>query len=1018
MEIPLRLLCPLRLAQLSLVPFGFRLMKLIRILLVGIVGIALFVSVVIALAFNSQVQTWAARRAIASQPDLNLQIGSVKAGLNVTRVENIHFTQPGLSLLLPSAEVAMSLADAAGSRVAVKRVVAKGWTLDLSKPVPARGGNQATVSAKPSEAVLQQSVVTPDQTMRQAFAGVFHQLKLPVDFSLDGLDVEGDVILPGGQGAVHVIVSGGNIGTGQDGAIVFKAVLASAKKDAPVADLSILSDIIVRMDTPRSFEHLAATTKATVKGGQFPNGAEVQIVVDVLRGDKGGEAYSAVLRTGEKELVNFSARLPEGAAPLAGTWTLDVHDADLAPFILGMKLPEFAATGQGTVSMDRALTEIHASGQLKTTVDRLATLSPELSGIGRVKFTTDFDVTRLGDVIRIDRFNSQLMGANPVLSIATLQVLKFNPTTHVLQAASSAEDLFKISVQGLPLAWSRPFLPGFEIAGDDLCGEFAASARDGGFTLRPVTPLAINKLSVAQGGRPLVTALDVSLSVGGDYTPKGWQVEISDFSLVSGASTMFRLNARAGQLAGANQPVKATVAFESDLATALAQPAAPSGLSLAQGVVRGDVTASLDEKQEFAVTLQLANLESKAHQALPSVAFYLRADRAANGQIDAQAPIVITNAGRKSDLTVGTSVQVEKSGFKIDAQLKSEALYVEDLKLFSGLFAPTASVPPDAQPAPATAPTMPSAPTATPAGALWANVSGELKLELKKVIYSPAFAVSDIGGAVKITPEAVSLDALRAVLGGEGTLKAGGSLSYDGRQADAPYGLNADVAIASFDPAPLLRGLDPTKPVAVEGKFDLITHLAGRTLALEGFKESALGDVSLICRGGTLRALGVRAGNTASNVSNAAAVMGLFGALTGNSTATKFAEKGQAAADTVKQLGHIKFDQLNVVVARGDKRDVVIKEITLISPSVRLAGSGKIAYAPGVSLVQRPLAVDLQMGARDQLANNLRTLRLLSAGASDDLGYLPMVEPIKLDGTLQSIGTAQLQRLIDRAIAD
>ncbi len=985
-------------------------MKLIRILLIGVVGIALLAAVVIALAFNSGVQTWAARRAIASQAGLNLTISEVNAGLNVTRLENVHLIKPGVDLLLPSVEVAVSLADAAISRVAVKRVVAKGWTLDLGQPVTTKVGGQSAVSPEPA--------VPPAQAVSQAFAGIFQQLKLPVDFSLDGLDVEGDVVLPAGQGTVHVIATGGNIGSGQDGAIVFKAVLASAKKDAPVAALSLQSDVIVRMDTPRSFEHVAATMKATAKGGQFPNGADVQIAVDAVRGAKGGEAYSVVLRAGQKELVNFSAKLPEGAAPLAGTWTLDVHDTDIAPFTLGMKLPEFAAAGRGTVAADRALSEIHASGELKTAVDQLTAFSPEFSAIGRVEFTTEFDVTRLGDVIRIDRFSSHLSAANPVASVASRQVLKFNSATRVLDAVSPADDLFQISVQGLPLAWARHFLPGFDITGDDLRGEFAASARDGGFTLRPTAPLTVNKLNVAQGGKPLVSALDVSLSVGGDYTPKGWQAEVSNFSVVSGASTVLKLNARAGQLAGANQPIKATVAFEADLGTAMAQPAAPAGLALAQGVVRGDVTASLADKQEFAVTLQLANLESKAHQALPSVAFYLRADRAANGQIDAQAPIVITNAGRKSDLTVGASVQMGKPGPKIAAQLKSEALYVEDLKLFSGLFASTGTGAPDSQPAPATSPAQSLPPPAVTSGPLWANVSGELKLELKKVVYSPTFAVTDIGGAVKITPGAVSLDALRAVLGGEGTLKAGGSLSYDAKQAAAPYALKADVVVANFDPAPLLRGLDPTKPVAVEGKFDLTTHLAGRTLALEGFKESALGDVSLISRGGTLRALGVKAGNTASNVSKAAAVVGLFGALTGSNAATKLAEKGQAAADTIKQLGRIQFDQLNVVVARGDKRDVVIKEITLISPSVRLAGSGKIAYAPGVPLVQRALVVDLQLGARDQLAGNLRTLRLLGEGAGDDLGYLPLVEPIRLDGTLQSVGTAQLQRLIDRAIAD
>ncbi len=1001
-------------------------MKFIRFLLVGVAVIVVLLAAVIALAFNSGVQTWAAHKAIAAQPSLNLALGGVSAGLNVTRVENIHFVQPGFALTLPAAEIEVSVIDAARSRVAVKHITAKGWTLDLSQqPATTVGSPGASLSSSAGSVSPAKPALPPAEAAREAFTGIFKQLHLPVDFALDGLDIEGDVILAAGQGTVHVTITGGNLGAGLDGKIVFKAALASAKKDAPVTSLVVQSDLTVRMDTPRSFEHLASTTHATATGAQFPKGANVSFVLDAARAaDGGAEAYSVVFQAGQKELVNLAVQLPKGAAPITGTWKVDASDTDLTPFTLGRPLPAFTATGQGTFTSDRIFSELHAAGRLDAKVDRLTALSAEFAAIGKVYFSTDFDVTRQGNFIRIDRFSSQISGANPVAKIEAQQVLKFNPVTHALEAARPSDDLFHVSLQGLPLAWARPFLPGFDVTGDDVKGEFAAIARDGGFTLRPITPLTLAHLNVAQAGKPLVRALDITLSAGGDYTPKGWQAELADLSIVSGGSTLLKFNARAGQIAGANQPIKATGAFEADLSALLAQPAAPATVALRQGVARGDFTASLTDKQEIAVTLQLTDILTSTYQLVPAAALYVRADRDADGRITVQAPLVLTQAGRKSDITLGATIQSVKTGMQIDAQLKSDVLYIEDLKLFAGLVPPPASPSPadaaspaSTQPAPVVKPAA-SASAVTPVGPVWAGVSGELKLALKKVVYSSAFEITDIGGAVKITPDTVSLEALRAALGGEAVFKAGGSLDYDAKQASAPYALKADLTVTNFDPAPLLRGLDPSKPVPVEGRFDLTTHLAGRALEPTGFADTALGDVSLISRGGTLRALGVKAGNTASNVSKASLVVGLFGAFTGNSAATKYAEKGLAAGEAVKQLSTIRFDQLNVVVSRDTQRDLVIKDITLISPQVRLAGTGKITYEQGLPLRQQPLVINLQIGARDQLADSLNTLRLLRTDAADALGYLPLVEPIKLDGTLQSIGTSQLQSLLDRAIAN
>ncbi|HTJ79604.1 MAG TPA: hypothetical protein VL357_11465 [Rariglobus sp.] len=988
-------------------------MKPIRFVLIGVVVVTVLLAVVIALAFTPGIQTWAARKAIAGQPGLDLKIGGVNAGLNVTRVENIHLMQPGMELTLPSAEVEVSLVDAARSRAAVKRVEAKGWTLDLSLPVATATTTTAS-SLAPAKNATASSPVPPAETVRQAFAGIFQQLQLPVDFSLDGIDIEGDVILPAKQGTVHVVITGGNLAAGQDGKITIKATLTSGKKDAPVSKLVLQSDITVRMDTPRSFDHLAVVTNATATGEQFPDGAAVHVTLDAARAAEGAEAYSLVFQAGKKELVNLAVKLPAGTKPFTGTWAVDVHDTDLAPFAMGRTLPAFIMTGKGSFIAYRTAAEIHTVGQLNATVDRLSVLAPEFSAIGRVVFETDFDVTKQEDTIRIDRFSSQISGAKPVLSVSAKQVLKFNTATRVLEAERPADDLFGISLQGLPLAWAKPFLSGFDITGNDLKGEFAATARDGGFTLRSVSPLILTQLNVAQAGKPLVRALDISVGIGGDYTPKGWQAEVSNLTVASdsGPAPLLTVNARAGQSAGANQPVKATASFEADLYALLRQPVAPAGISLSHGVARGDVTASIDDKQSVALTLQLADLLTGDSRTLPGVALYVRADRDSAGRIDAQAPIVITQAGRKSDLTFGAVVIPGKTGTQIDAQLASDTLYVEDLQRFSGLTqpAPVSAAPETKSP--------PSKPAGTPAGPLWAGLTGELKLALKKVVYSPAIEVADIGGSVKITPDAVSLDAFRAALGGEATLKAGGSLSYDAKQAAAPYGLKADLAVANFDPAPMLRGLNPSKPAQVEGKFDVSTHLSGRAFDPAGFKDTALGDVTLMSRGGTLRVLSVKTGKTVSNASKAAAVIGFLGALSGNSQAARIGQQSEAAASITQQLGTINFDQLSIVLSRDSERDVLIKDITLISPQMRMAGSGKITFVPDVPIRLQPLQIDLQVGARDQLAASFRQLRLLGAGGADTLGYVPLSEPIHLDGTLQSIGTEQLQRMIVNAITN
>lgn len=209
-----------------------------------------------------------------------------------------------------------------------------------------------------------------------------------------------------------------------------------------------------------------------------------------------------------------------------------------------------------------------------------------------------------------------------------------------------------------------------------------------------------------------------------------------------------------------------------------------------------------------------------------------------------------------------------------------------------------------------------------------------------------------------------------------------------------------------------MNALSPGSTPPVEGVFDLTSNVQGRASSIEQLVDRTAVEAKLSSRGGVLRALSVTVADYAKTASTLANVAGLIGVLTGDSRA----ERVKAAADLANQLANLAFDQLNIEITRSPGSRIAIEDLTLISPAIRLLGSGTVGDTPGRSLWEEPLDVRLQLSARDAVAENLRILRLLKDSA-DTLGYLPMVEEITLQGSLGNITRSQLQSLISRALS-
>ncbi|MCS6242816.1 MAG: hypothetical protein H2172_03010 [Opitutus sp.] len=1007
-------------------------MKPLRILILALSFLVLLLGLIVALAFNPGAQTWAARRFAPASPALTVTFDSVDAGLQRTRVNNLKVVQPGLVFTLPSAEVDVNLLDAAREKIAVKRLVAHGWILDLTTPGTAKAPLAIATPPTTNASNVPASTLAPraasaEQQARAAFNGLFARLKLHFDLAIDGIDLEGDVILP--EGRIHVAITGGGLKAGHEG----KWAIIATVVGTDATPMTVQGELVARLMTPRSFDRieLALNVAATRSPSPQPSaGASLSVNLRAAS-ESQRETYAAILTSGPRELLNVNLVMPTGSEPLTGSWKLDVTTADAAPFALGHALPDFAGSGHGDFSTDRTFTQMRTSGSLDAWGDKLALLRPEFGSLGRLDLRAAFELSAIDQLVHLKRCDLRLSaGTKPVVSITALQPIAFNRTTGALAATPDATpELMSLVIDGIALAWAQPFLGELELTGQDLRGAFTVLASNGGLSLRNSQPLTLANLNVAQRGRLLVNGVDVALAAQADYSPQGWNTEITRLTVSRAQAPILKLSAKAGQPAGEQQPLTASGTYELELPEMLAQPLASGSLALSKGVARGDFSASFGAAKTASLTLQLTNLVAANAGAtrLPSVVVLARADVDAAGRLNAQMPIVISQGARRSEITLKAARNSTAGATPLSAQVTAGTVYLEDLLSFAALLAPApadsfASAKPtsplSSQPPlnPAKQSQSAAAISASPIAPIWAGAYGDFKLDIKSLVYSRELKINEINAGVQLTPGALKLDGLRATLSTGGQFQAAGALRFDAKQAE-PYELKADVSLDDLESAPLLRALSPGRPSPLEGKFKLTTQLAGRAPTPSGFGGTAIGDIALNSTGGTLRILSVKTGAQADTVATVAAVAGLFGAFTGSDATVKKAEQVRAAAVVAKQLSAIAYTQLNVVVGRDDQRNLAVKDLTLLSPQIRLAGSGQITQKAGVPLFQQPLLLSLKLSSREPLTSSLRSLKLV-AETADAQGYSFLLDEVILDGSLQSIGTGQLQRLLDRAQAE
>lgn len=974
-------------------------MKHLRVLVIGVGAVLLVMVVATVVALTPAFQTWAVRRALAARPNLHLTIGRVSAGLRHVTLTDVRFDGARERFSAPRVDADLPVVAALWSKhVHVARLVANGWVFEDSNSA-AVPHSPATPDAK--GAVPVNGAHAPVDSPADRFGGLLEPIRFPFDLSLDDAVVSGTVVMPARLGRIGLEAKGGGLRPGVEGKF---EVHAEAKPvDSRVVDtVNVTATVSIALASPRELQGVTVKSDVVVAGKALVRPVALQANFSALRSGT-SERYAATVMHGDRALLDVQAAYQAADRPLAGTWKVDVRNADFATLARVRSLPTFTADGEGTLGADLAFSEIHATGKLKAGVAHLETLWPRLADVGPVALAVDLDLAQRGNVISVTKLHGEVVANAPVATIDALQPFEFNPGTGEVRSTDDARDLLGISLQAVPLAWAKPFVAGLELTGHAVHGELLATPRGGGFTVRTKSSLSATGVAATYLGRPLLAGVDVSLNASGDYTPRGWQAELNGMTAKSGAATMLLLDAKAGQLAGEGQPVKATGLISVDLAALGAQPLARDFARLQRGDASLEFTGSFGAARQVELKIAAKNLVMAAamEAVLPAISATVRADVANGGQVTLSAPIMLEREGRKSDVVLSGTVVREEGQRKVDLALSSSDLIYADAKALLALV-------------PGGAAAEGAAPVA---GSSWPALSGGITLNLKHVVYSPALELRNVTGTLRLARGAVKLENVRAGVPEQGQATVNGSVTFDARRGDA-YDASGDLAVQDISAITLFRLANPKANPPVEGKFNASARVKAQAPRLQRLPSATTGDVDLTSRGGVFRAMRVNVGNLVENSGKLASWIASAGSTIAGWAGRKedydeINSRSQAANELAKALSAIAYDQLNLVLRSDQPSNTTVKEFTLISPDIRMSGSGRMRHVAGRSVLDDELALDVQIRARGRPAELMKYLGVLDS-KPDELGYAACTIPVRVGGT---VGNPEAPEFSNRLIA-
>ncbi len=1018
--------------------------------------VAALAVLVLAAVFSPIVQTWYVESSLNHRPGVHATIESVAAGLSDVEITNLRLEFDGGVLTLPSLKAKLPVKAAVWNHEAwVGTLVAKGWTLDLTHR-PTAGAVAAPGAAKMVAVPTEErgvAAAAPTENGRDAvrqFARTLRRLvsgwELPGAISLDGADLEGDILFalaPGDEPArVHLTIKGGGLAAGQTGDFAFDATGSAPTTERRLNALSIHGRLAVGMNSARTFNRIEYKGSVSSLDGLLPEDLLVTAAVAAVPGHAQASALTLDLARGDRHVVALAATFPGENRRLAGTWKLDLREADVGQlFPDSNRVPAFTATGDGRFDTDPALAHLHASGRWQAAARRLEALAPPFANVGAVTLTGEFDAVQGIQSLHVDRLDIAIAGARPVAMVHLAQPFDFVGRTGELKPENPAADWWQISLKGLPLAWLPTLPAGIVLAGGDATGDVSVGAANGGFQVRGAVPLTATGVMARRADRVLGLGLDLSLILRADYSrAQGWKWEAAPLIVARAGRQLARLDFNLKPDAAMGRGVLAMAGtWSADLEALAAQPE-NTGVNWwrgrsASGHFAGKLAGSTELKGKLTVVGH-----DPAHTVTVSGSGFVDY----RGAISFNAPVRVAFGKDVSVFTAEGSWMTDRGRPHLELTLTAVKVAAEQLEFVAAALPIAGSASLDAV---RTAWNGGAGEAELPRGKdrhpFWGTLTGQVRFDFYEVTLGGR-SYNKVAGLLEFTPASITLkdghgtflqravtkiDAFSGQKKTEtpaGTVSVGGEIAFDGA-AELPYRLKGTAAIDRIDTDAWFGATVEGKDPVIEGRWNGAVTFAGDGVNLADLAARRKDEFKLEARDGIIRLLKTSVADAIPQkdtpvldaLDTVGSTMGrLFGRKekSFSSGANPVSKPAAAVLDFTYQVAEIAFDRIAVTAVRGTDRNIRLADIELSAPYGHLTGTGLIADFAGRPLRERPLIMELRMGFSGALGKKLATAGLLSS-EQDAKGFALLRRPIHFGGTLEKIDISDWQEFLAKAAA-
>ena len=599
-------------------------------------------------------------------------------------------------------------------------------------------------------------------------------------------------------------------------------------------------------------------------------------------------------------------------------------------------------------------------------------------------------------------------GNGPLVTLDLQQAVSADLQANTFTVPNPAATAARLRLGEIPLAWAEAFVAQSKLSGSVTGGTLDVAMR----TVEDVTvttsePVTLRGVTAVIDGKSLVQALDLDANLTATKRGESVVYDLSRIEMKQGQTSLATLNVAGEAKLGAKLVASAKGRLVADAAALMRQPAMAEFATLTNGRVTADFEGSLADSTSAKAAITAKNLVAKfENRALGDLELTLTANVKPDGSGSVAVPLTLTNGPRKSDVAIhGTFGKAsDQKTFLFAGKLASNQLFVEDFQPLAGL-APASEptrAPPPATPRPSSpAPSTPS-PTRD-AEPFWKGVNGKVDVDLKRVVYGKDYVISAHGTAV-ITDSKLSLDGLEGTFK-DNPFKLAAGLSFIPQQPQ-PYALTGSADIQNFDVGEFLRAANPTEKPALETKATLSAKLNGKGGNIAEVARNAFGSFELTGSKGTMYLL-ERKGTAGALVNLGATALSIFGAARGSDTTS-------AIGEIAKLLNAVQFDTLKLQVERGADLQFKLSALEVISPFLRITGSGTVASKGVDDVQQAPMNIVLQLGAKEQLGFLLERVGLLGAN-TDAKGYNLMSRTFTIGGTPSKPDNSALWKILGEA---